>query len=232
MAVAEAAEAIASLPELQIDGASAIDPSERYFYGISQGAILGGTYAALSPTIERAALGVGGSCFSLMMFRAGPFAPFMLFIGLGLPDTVDQQKYVMLSQTTFDRIDPLSYAPLFAEPLPNGPSEKLLLSQIGIGDIAVPNLGAHLFARGAGLELLAPAVRPLAGIALAEGPLARAIVEHDFGVEESLLATPPINDNGVHGGLRALDAVNEQIDRFFSPDGLIEATCDGPCDPE
>lgn len=232
MAVAEAAEAMASLPELQIDGASAIDPAERYFYGISQGAILGGTYAALSPAIDRAALGVGGSCFSLMMFRAGPFAPFLLFIGLALPDPVDQQKYVMLSQTTFDRIDPLSFAPFYASPLPDGPSEKRLLSQIGIGDIAVPNLSAHLFARAAGLSLLDPAVRPLAGLSLAEGPLARALIEHDFGVEESLIASPPINDNGVHGGLRELDAVNEQIDRFFRPDGLIEATCDGPCDPE
>jgi len=36
----------------------------------------------------------------------------------------------------------------------------------------------------------------------------------------------------VHRGVRRLGASMRQIDAFFRPDGRIEATGDGPCDPE
>src|SRR5690606_36044113 len=65
---------LADAPELQVGGARAYDPAAVHFHGNSMGLILGGTFVALSPKVERAALGVGGSNFSLMLFRARPFA--------------------------------------------------------------------------------------------------------------------------------------------------------------
>ncbi|MBI4702762.1 MAG: hypothetical protein HY744_16700, partial [Deltaproteobacteria bacterium] len=61
MAVAYAAAGpLLELPELELGPSPLYDPAELHFYGLSQGAILGGTYVALSPHVERAVLGVGG----------------------------------------------------------------------------------------------------------------------------------------------------------------------------
>jgi len=36
----------------------------------------------------------------------------------------------------------------------------------------------------------------------------------------------------VHEDVRRLGASQEQVSGFFASDGLIEATCEGICDPE
>ena len=52
---------------------SMIDTERRYYYGNSQGAILGGGYLGLSPDIERAVLGVGGTPYHLLLTRSFDF---------------------------------------------------------------------------------------------------------------------------------------------------------------
>ena len=228
---------LAEVSELDVGPAPLYGPDPLYYYGISQGGIAGGTYLGLSPHIDRGALSVGGSNLSLMMFRAQPFLAFLVFVGVRLPDPLDQQKFVTLSQSTFDRIDPLTYAPLVIDDPPNGgPDTRRLLLQIGIGDAQVPNLASHLHARALGPTLLhlTPAPRPLAGLEPTAGPPDSAIVEFDFGIDPlpGETALPPTSDTEAHEGVRRLDAANEQLHRFFQPDGLVEHTCDGPCDPE
>lgn len=226
---------LALLPEMQLGGQSVYDTDETYFYGISNGGILGGTFMALTPTIERGALSVGGANYSLMAFRAGPFAAFLLIIQNQFPDPLDQQKVVLHLQSSFDRIDPLSYAPhVLGEPYPDGIAERRLLMQVGIGDIAVPNLSSHLQARALGLRNLEPAPRAVYGLEGAASPHAgSALVEFDFGIDPLPGLDPVVGTlNDVHDDVRRLDAANEQLDRFFRPDGRIEQICDGVCDPE
>ncbi|MBW1873738.1 MAG: hypothetical protein JRJ19_16875, partial [Deltaproteobacteria bacterium] len=132
-------------PALQIGQGQLYDPEKVYFIGNSAGHILGGTYVALSPHIERAALGVGGAGFSFIMFRSRSFMAFLDFIEMYLPDPLDIQKFAMLTQTTFDRMDPITYAPhLLQDTYLDGPQARHLLMHVGIGDAQVPNLSAHL----------------------------------------------------------------------------------------
>jgi hypothetical protein len=236
MAVAYATQGgLAGLPEMQIGTPPLFDPDQLYFYGISMGHILGGSYLALSPQIDRGALGSGGAGLSFMMFRARPWVVFLALLQLEFPDALDQQKLAMLMQSSMDRIDPLSYAPLvMSEPLADGPSTRTVLMQIGIGDAAVPNLSAHLHARSLGLSHLTPAPRPIAGLPTTAGPADAAIVEFDFGIDPlpGVEAKPPSEDNEVHEAVRRLQAAKDQLDGFLRPDGQIVHTCDGPCDPE
>jgi hypothetical protein len=225
---------IPALPELQIGGAPAYDASAIYFYGISMGHILGATYLALSPTIERAVLGVGAANFSLMMFRARPFQAFLALIALGNQDPLDQQKFSVLVQPAFDRIDPVTYAPyVLASPLSGAPAQRRVLVHAGVGDAAVPNVASYYHARILGLELIegSSTFVPL-GLGTAVAPIdGSALNIFDFGIEPHVEATPA-DDNVVHESVRRAAASKAQVSAFLRPGGLIEQTCSGVCDPE
>jgi hypothetical protein len=227
--------ALAQAPELQIAGSPAYDASALYFWGNSMGHILGGTYVALSPTIERAVLGVGGADFSYIMFRSQPFNAFLLFVGTVFPDALDQQKFGVLSQMGFDRIDPLSVAPhVVTDTYAGSPSSRHILMHSGLGDAAVNPLAAELHARALGIPYLEPAARPIAGLTAVSAPTDSALVEFDFGVDPppGLEAIPPVDGTPVHEGVRRLAASKAQLDAFLRPNGSVEQTCDGVCDPE
>lgn len=236
--IALARAAKTTLPELdalRVDGAPVYDPDELYFYGISQGAILGATYLALSPDIDRSVLSVGGASFAFMMSRAAPFLPFRQGIETGLGSASSEAdvlksvvpsslKVQLLLQTALDRIDPITYVPhLLGDTFPGGPAARRVLYQTGIGDAAVPNLAAQLLVRSAGMPLLQPAARDVFGIEQAAGPIdGSALVEYDFGVAiPDVFADPPLDGNGVHEGVRRLPSANRQIDLFLRPNGLI-----------
>jgi hypothetical protein len=221
----------------QVDGTTVYDPEEPvYFYGISQGHILGGTYLALAPHVERGVLSVGGGGLSRMMFRALPFLPFLYVVASTVPDPLDQQKWTAMSQSVFDRIDPITYAPWVHDggPQPR-PARRTVLLQVGIGDASVPNLTAHLHARALGIHHLTPAPRALFGLPEATTPHAgSAIAEWDYGIDPlpGVLADFPESGNEVHEAVRREPTALEQIDLFLRPDGAIVHTCDGPCDPD
>ncbi len=225
---------LAAAPEIQVDERPLYDTGAVYFYGNSQGHILGGTYVALSPQVDRAVLGVGGAALSLMMSRARPFVPFLDFIRMYLPDPLDIQKYLTLAQMTLDRIDPLTYTPhLLADTFPGSPPARRVLMHMGCEDTEVPNLATQLHARAAGLRQL-PATIEVPDLQPADYPLdGSGLVIFDFGVPPVPPEARAADDgNGVHTGLRKLPAAVSQIVRFLKPGGLIEQTCDGLCDPE
>lgn len=219
---------------LRKDGAPIYDPEELYYYGISQGHILGGTYLALSPHIERATLNVGGAGFGLMMSRAKPFKEYLEVIDMKVGGPANAQKVVCLLQTMMDRIDPITYAPYLRTGTIPGSRPKKLLMQLGLGDAQVPNVASHVHARALGLPLLTPAVRSIWGIEEQPGPIAdSALVEYDFGIPTPDLEARPVpHDNVVHGKVRELLSAIKQMDAFFRPNGQIVNFCgggDGPC---
>ncbi|WNZ61183.1 hypothetical protein QEG98_35610 [Myxococcus sp. MxC21-1] len=225
---------LAELAELQDDGVRVFDPEQTYFYGISQGHILGGTYVALSPHVSRAVFSVGGADFSLMMFRARPFGMFLDAIAQTVPDALDQQKFAALTQTSFDRIDPLTYAPhVLGDLFPGAPVSRRVLVQYGLGDAQVPNVATELHARAMGLTQQLPATWRVPMLPAEEGAVeGSALVQFDFGLPPPLpgtVADLPAADNAVHEGVRRDDDGREQVDRFLRPDGQVEVTCDGIC---
>ena len=76
-----------------------LDPSRTYYYGNSQGAILGGAYSALSNDIERAALGVGGGPYHLLLTRSKDFDPFFTLFETMYPDPAEVGLWLGLLQT-------------------------------------------------------------------------------------------------------------------------------------
>jgi hypothetical protein len=222
-------------PEIQVDDHPLYDPDQLYYYGNSQGHILGGTYLALSPQIDRAVLGVGGASLTLMMPRALPFASFMEFINMYIPDPLDTQKFMVLTQTTFDRIDPITYAPhLLSNTYSKGPSARRLLMHMGLNDTQVPNMATQYHARALGLKLMQPSPTQVPALTEAAYPLdGSGLVEFDLGAAPPPAeARPADEDSGVHSHVRELPAVIQQIDLFLRPEGQIEQTCEGVCDPE
>lgn len=219
------------LEEFRKDGRPYYDPEHLYYYGISQGHILGTTYVALAPAIERAAFSVGGASFGFMMSRSRNFLPFLQVIDNASGSKAASHKVVQLLQTSMDRIDPVTYSPHLLENTYEGsPARRHLLMQIGIGDAQVPNMAAHMQARTMNLKHLQPAPRAIYGLEKTEGPVDSAIVEFDFGIEPpDVFATQVTDDNPAHEGVRRRLPAIQQIDAFLRPDGEIRNFCDGAC---
>jgi hypothetical protein len=224
---------LADLPELQRDGKPIFDPKHVYFYGNSQGHILGGVYVAVALDVDRALLGVGGAGFGHMMARARPFADFRSMIDIVSGSPAQTQRVQLLMVSGFDRIDPLAWAQRL-QPDAKGKFALPVLLHTGIGDAQVPNLASHVHARALGAVHLQPAPRPIFGLKPHAGPVTgHALVEFDFGVPTpDALPTPGDEGNGVHEGVRRLKAAIQQADAFFQPSGAIAHTCSGACDPE
>lgn len=230
-----AAGPLADHDAVRVGGDRAWDPGAVYFHGQSMGHILGGTYVALAPRVERAALGVGGANFSLMLFRARPFAIFLQLLGSHAADPLDQQKFGVFGQSSFDRIDPGSFMEYVRdEVLPGNPEERHVLVHAGIDDASVTLLATAHHARGMGLPLLDPSPAPLPGLETAGYPADDGFVLFDFGLDLGLIETAslPDGENPVHDAVRNSDAAKEQVSGFLRENGHIEQTCDGACDPD
>ncbi|MSQ81849.1 MAG: hypothetical protein EXR77_02905 [Myxococcales bacterium] len=223
-----------SLPQLQPTGQPLTAGNEVYFYGLSQGHILGGVAVALNPWIDRAVLGVGGAGFGLMMSRAAPFGTFTALLHNATGSEQGAARVGLLLTAPMERIDPGTYGPhLRANTYAGGPAKRSILLQCGLADTQVPNLATHLHARILGVPVLQPAPRTVWGLANTAVAAESALVEFDFN-------SPPLDTTGpaatkgnpVHEAQRYLAASLEQIHRFLQPNGLVEATCSGVCDPE
>lgn len=209
-----------------------IDPDRTYYYGNSQGGILGGAYAAISSDIDRAVLGVGGGPYHLLLTRSKDFDPFFTIFETMYPDPADVGLWLGLIQTLWDEAEGAGYAgALTRDPLP-GTNAKTVLQQVAIGDNQVTTLGAEFLARGHGAVMLDGAVREAWGIETVTGPTTESvIVEYEYGIEEPYTNTPP-SDPDPHEWPRRELSGQDQIAHFFET-GEIKDFCDGPCgDPD
>jgi hypothetical protein len=205
-----------------------IDPTRTYYYGNSQGAILGGAYSALSNDIERAALGVGGGPYHLLLTRSKDFDPFFTLFETMYPDPAEVGLWLGLLQTLWDEAEGAGYARTFSgSPIAGNPA-KQVLQQVAIGDNQVTTLGAQFLARGHGAVLLDDAVRSAWNIEPVTGPTTRnVLVEYEYGIEEPFINLPP-DDPDPHEWPRRERAGQEQIAHFFET-GEVLSFCDGPC---
>jgi hypothetical protein len=202
-----------------------VDPSRVYFYGISQGAILGGAYFAWDPNLTRAVLNVGGGDWSLLFERSTHWPTFKLALDGAYPGALTQIIVEQLLQMGFDPTDPANTAPTLLG------GDKHLVLQMSVGDAQVSNLASHYLARTMGLPLLGPALYEPVGFTATTGPLEDAFVEYS---EDPTPLPPESNlvnetDNSAHGDMRKRQAVVDQIGMFFAT-GDVANTCDGACD--
>lgn len=232
--LARSASGLAGAPAFRGPGGlPVVDPDEVYFYGNSMGAIYGATLLTLTPDITRGVLGVGAANFSTLLERSNAFAPFGATLRATYPDDLHRALVYPVLQQLWDRVDPNGwYHRLLDEPLPGTPRHTVLF-HLATNDAEVPPLGMEIMARSLGIPQLAPVVRPRWGIAEVGAPHGgSALVESDGGYPETPRTNTAPPPNGGHEGLRALPAMQAQIDAFLRPDGRVEQFCAGPCDPE
>jgi len=216
-------------PEDPTQSISLIDTETAYYYGNSQGAILGGAYIALSPDIERATLGVGGAPYHILLNRSADFDPFFLLFKTMYPDALDVQLLLALSQQVWDSGETAGYLNAVThDPLPDAPEKEVLL-QVAIADAQVTTLGAHIMARAYGAVLIEEPARPIWGLeTVPSGHVGSALVEFDYGLHEPYENRPPDPDTDPHESPRRDPAGQLQMHTFFQT-GVIEHFCEGPC---
>lgn len=236
MVLAGAVGPMKALPAFQRAGGEALVSGDGdAFMGISQGHVLGGTLAAVSPTVKRVVLNVGGAGLTGLMMRSTPFSGYFALLELSVSDPLEQQKYLATLQRPLDRIDPATWAPhLLTEPIPGNPVKQVLM-QAGLMDNAVPNVGTYFHARAVGLDVLAPSPKVPWGLTEVQGPTSSALALYDFqlGDDDAFYRAADFSptDTPVHDGVRRLAAAKRQVAGFLNQ-GVVVNECSGVCDPE
>ena len=209
---------------LFVDGArKLVDPSRVYYYGLSQGAIFGTTVMAYEPTIQRAALGVGGANYSMLLDRSNDWPTYRTILSGAYPDALDVTLAINLFQMRWDKTEGSGVANTVAQ-------HKQLLMQIAIGDDAVPNLGSYWQARTMNIPVVGPTPFTPWGLSVEPAPLASgsALVIMDGGAPPIPVTNQPAPDTGMHELTRNQPAARRQIGEFFTT-GAIVNECAGPC---
>ncbi len=193
-----------------------VDPTQRYYHGISQGGIMGGVYMALSTDVTRGVLSVMGQPYTLLLQRSVDFAPFFLVMRGAYVDLRDQQLFLQLVQMLWDRVEPSGWTKYLRGGLPNTPAHEVLM-RAAPGDHQVATWGAHVFARAVGAKHLDSGVRDVFGLEkTGETSGGSVYTEYDFGLpQEPTCNVPMIHCDDPHGLPRKLQVAEDQLDRFL-----------------
>lgn len=233
----------------QVEGRSVYDGTYVYYYGNSQGGILGGALLATAPNIENGVLGVPGMNYSLLLRRSVDFDLYAAFLRPAYPDVLDQTLLLSLYQMLWDRGENNGYANhLVSDPLPNTPAKNVLL-HVAFGDHQVTHTSAEIMARTMGIPLHQPAlverrhhdINPFVEqMAISTYPhMGSAFVYYDGGPGPNdkwddtgthvppVVNVPPRTGNDPHERPRRDPNAMEQISGFMSPNSTVINAC-GP----
>lgn len=207
-------------PALQVAGVPVVDPEQFAFYGVSQGAVLGGGYLGFSPDHHRGALGVPGTPFQLLLPRSTNFTPFYRVLATKHGDGRNVALLVTLFQQRWDAGETAGWvSELAARGTP-------VLIQTGTHDAQVSPIGARVLARALGAGSL---VGAQAGLAAVSGPQSGStFVEWDYTdtPEVGPENVPPDGDFDTHQCVRREPLMQEQLVGFLRT-GVVEDVCAG-----
>ena len=213
-------------------GGALVDPSKFFYYGISQGGIMGTTVCALDPVIERCVLQVGAINYSLLLERSRDWPTYRTTLVGAYEDPLVATMIINLMQQQWDRTEPTAVADaIVGAGLPGAPQKQVLM-QIAIADDEVSNVASEYQARTMGIQTLTPSPYVPFGLQGSAGPLRNGMVIYDFGLGATI---PPTNeappDNNVHSNIRNKRSAIEMM-RLFYETGEIVQTCTAPkgCD--
>jgi hypothetical protein len=187
---------------------------------------------ALTTDITRGGLEVAGQPYDLLLNRSVDFDPYWAAIKGAYPNALDVQLLLGLVQMLWDRGEPTGYSKYIKnDPLPGTPSHDVLL-QLSIGDHQVSTLGGHILARAIGLSQIKPVNRTLFGIPEVDAPVTGSgLIEYDFGLPPEPTTNVPDRDGSdPHGAMKGVPAAGAVLTQFLQT-GVINATCNGKCDP-
>ncbi|MCP4468684.1 MAG: hypothetical protein GY813_18300 [Halieaceae bacterium] len=246
------ADGFATHEAFQVDGRSVYDRSHVYYYGNSEGGILGGALLATAPNIDNGVLGVPGMNYSLLLRRSVDFDLYSAFLKPAFPDVLDRTLLLSLFQMLWDRGENNGYANhLVSDPLPNTPAKNVLL-HVAFGDHQVTHTSAEIMARTMGIPLHKPAlvqgrhhdIKPFVELpSISTYPhIGSALVYFDGGPGPNdewddtgthvppVINQPPRTGNDPHERPRRDPRAMEQISGFMSPESIVINACGaGPC---
>ncbi len=229
----------ASNPAFQVDGKAAIDTTQLYYDGNSQGAILGGALAAVDPAIHRVALGEAGMNYGLLLDRSVDFDDYLLVLRPAYPKRVDRMIGLALAQLLWDRGETNGYANhLTADPLPGATPRPVLLYG-AVGDHQVSEYSLRVEAATMGVPALKPLAEagrvaerdPGALLETASFPHSGSLyVLFDTGSPPSPVGNlAPREGHDPHDDTPNIPELERLKDQFFHPDGELQKPCDAPC---
>jgi hypothetical protein len=218
-------------------GGATVDGSKRYYFGGSQGGILGASLMALTTDVERGLLAVPGQSYNLLLNRSVNFDEFApAFYANYDWNARDTQMNLALIQGLWDRAEPTGYSKYIrTNRLPDTPAHEVLI-QVSKADHQVTNLGAHIMARTiGGVVNLAPLIREVWGIEVVSGEHAgSAMLEVDFGNPDAPITNIPHWGDTMddpHGRATELTALGPVLVDFYE-NGVASNPCDGPCNED
>ncbi|MGI8511264.1 MAG: hypothetical protein ACR2NH_01370 [Solirubrobacteraceae bacterium] len=216
---------------------------KRLFYdGNSQGGIIGGSLIAVSPDLERGALGVPGMNYSTLLRRSVDFDTYAQIMYKAYPNELDRPLMLSLIQLLWDRAEANGYAQhMTSDPYPNTPAHRVLLHP-AFGDHQVANVAAEVEARTVGAATIAPYVAPGRSPYVTDTPWGipeigafpfegSAIVMWDSGSPTPPTTnTPPREGADPHEHARRSPVARQQKSDFLKLNGKITNPCaPGPC---
>jgi len=222
-------------------GNPAIDPSEVFYDGNSQGGIFGGTVMSIAQDITRGVLGVPGMNYSLLLTRSTDFNAYKAFLYPAYQNELHRPLGLALIQMLWDRSEPNGYAHhMTDDPLPNTPPHKVLL-HLAFGDHQVANVATEVEARTIGASIHQPAIGPGRHSdvdpyfdipAIPSDPWdGSALIVWDSGaVTPPITNTPPMVGADPHSDPRNSVAGRQQKADFLQTGGMVTDVCSGlPC---
>eukprot|EP00727_Mastigamoeba_balamuthi_P001049 m51a1_g10941 hypothetical protein (1339) ;mRNA; f:178994-185324 len=173
-------------PLLTFGGQSVIDPQRVAFYGMSQGAVVGGGYYGYSDKLSRAVLSVPGASFSLILWRSVEFARCERLLMTQYITRKDMRIGIAMEQVMLEPAEAAGWLDVVRT------KAKPVLMHSAIGDASVPEQACHLMARGYSARTLHNQTRPLFGI-----PEEAAPYEGSVLVEWQYDDVPPTPADGI-----------------------------------
>jgi hypothetical protein len=138
----------------------AIDTSNLYYQGSSQGGIMGGALTAVDADFTRAVLNVPAMNYSVLLPRSVDYDSFAVLLNIAYTDPLERPLLLSLIQMLWDRGEPDGYAHrMTSNPLPGNPAHKVLMN-IALGDHQVTNFQSDVEARTIGASTRTPILDP------------------------------------------------------------------------
>jgi len=142
------------------------------YYGISNGAIQGGTFMALTKDVKRGVLDVGGSIWTSMLERNVSWDRLKTLFGyLDENAELELKKIIGLAQIIFDIVDPITFAPYITK----GSQKfdivpKEIFYRMALYDEQVANFSTETYVRTAGIPGINRPVAETFGIEFRDAP--------------------------------------------------------------
>jgi hypothetical protein len=214
--------------EFSYNGQPIIDPSRVSYIGESLGALMGNVVMSYDPNIQRAALGVAGGNWSIMVDRSFAWGKLGPLLTNSYRSPKAYEVLVSMFTMALEPYDPITTAAhIIKDPLPGTPAKNILM-WYSVGDDVMPNLGTEMLAREMSIPLLEPATQETWHLASASGPLPSAVNvlnEHPTPLPDTSVNVPPQQTNATHATINLRASVHRAVEAFVQGSQMAVQTC-------